>query len=106
MAKILFFSPMILFFGFFLLLVIGFFTLVFKLINKAKNSSWAGVVTDKKHNQKRDMDSNRIENFYYLVVKTDEGREMKVGLSPQMFDNFAVGDKIQKPKGKLYPEKV
>lgn len=106
MTKFIFFLPLILFFGFFLLLVIGFFLLIFKLINKQRKDAWIGTVMDKKHNQARDFDTDRLEDYYHLVVKTDDGRELKVGLSPQMFEAYTIGDRIQKPKGKLLPEKV
>ena len=105
--KILFFLPMILFFGVFLILIIGFLLLVAKLLIGAKNSSWTGTVVDKVHNTKRDFeDSHKIEHFYVLVVKTDQGKQMKLGISRELFDQFSVGDKIKKVKGSLLPEKV
>ena len=106
MEKIIIFLPIILFFGFFGLLIFGFLAFIFKLIMKSKNSSWTGEVMDKVHNQKRDYDSHRMEDFYYLVVMTDEGKEMKIGLSGPMWEQFNKGDKIKKPKGKLFPEKI
>lgn len=107
MGKIIVFLPIIIFFGFFGLLIVGFFTLVFKLIFKSKASYWKGEIIDKKHNQVRDRENpKKFNHFYYLVVKTDEGKEIKVGLSQMMFDKFKVGEKIEKPKGKLFPEKI
>jgi hypothetical protein len=106
MEKTVIFLPIILFFGFFALLIVGFLILVFKLVMKSKNSSWTGEVKDKVHNQREDYDSHRMEHFYSLVVMTGEGKEMKVGLSQQMWDGFNIGDKIKKDKGKLFPEKV
>ena len=79
--------------------------LVFKLILKSKSSYWKGEVIDKVHNTKRE-EHNKIEHFYYLVVKTDERDDMKVGLSAEMYNSFQVGDIIEKPKGKLLPQKV
>lgn len=106
MEKIVFFLPIILFFVVFALLAGGFLLLVFKLIMKSKNSFWTGEVTDKVHNQKEDYESHRMEHFYYLVVMTDQGKEMKVGLSEQLWNGFNIGDKIKKDKGKLFPEKI
>lgn len=101
------FLPMIIFMAFFAFLILGFAVIVIRIISKSKNSSWTGSVIDKKHNEVRDSDNpNKMNNFYYLVVRTDAGREMKVGLSAQMWNKLAVGDKISKPKGKLYPEKI
>lgn len=86
---------------------VGFLLLIFKLVMKSKNSSWTGEVIDKVHNEKRDFDNpHKMEHFYYLVVKREQGRDMKVGLSEQMWGGFEIGDKIKKDKGKLYPEKI
>jgi len=107
MGKLFVFLPIILFFGFFALLIFGFLGFVFKLVKKSKDSAWKGVVIDKKHNQVRDDEyRNKFNHFYYLVVKTDQGKEMKVGLSQQFYDKFKVGDKLEKPKGKLFPQKI
>lgn len=46
-----------------------------------------------------------MEYFYVLVVQTKE-RKMNVGVARQLYDEFKVGDKIKKPKGKLLPEKA
>jgi len=107
MEKIVVFGPIILFFGFFALLVIGFFVLIGKLISKSKNESWKGEVVDKKHNQVRDDEyKNKMNDFYFLVVKMENGNQRNIGLSREMWDKFKVGDKLQKPKGKLFPEKI
>jgi lipopolysaccharide export LptBFGC system permease protein LptF len=98
---------MILFMLVFAGLVVAFIGFVIKLALKQKNSFWKGEVIDKKHNQVRDnKNPHKMNNFYYLVVKTEEGREMKVGMSVQMFDKFAVGDKLIKPKGEVFPKKL
>lgn len=76
------------------------------MIMKSKKSSWSGEVIDKKHNTTTDMDDNTTES-YYLVVKMDDGsRNRNVGLSPQLWGNYKVGDKIKKLSGKLLPEKA
>jgi len=107
MEKMIIFLPIILFFGFFGFLIFGFLFIVMKLVLKSKNSSWKGEVIDKKHKEIRDSDDhNKMNHFYYLVVKTEEGKEMKVGLSHELWDKFVIGDKLEKPKGKLFPEKM
>lgn len=96
----------ILFVLFVLLVIVLPLSLIFKLVMKSKKSSWSGVVIDKKHNTTTDMDDKTIES-YYLVVKMDDGsRDRNVGLSPQIWSKFEIGDKIYKPSGKLLPEKV
>jgi len=107
MEKAVVFGPMILFFGVFLILIIAFLGFIVKLVMKSKNEDWTGEVIDKKHNEVRDYeDSHKINHFYFLVVKMTEGRDRKIGLSREMWDKFEIGDKLHKPKGKLFPEKV
>jgi len=91
---------------FVLLVIVLPLSLIFKMVMKSKKSSWTGVVIDKKHNTTTDMDDKTIES-YYLVVKMDDGsRDKNIGLSPQIWGGFEIGDKISKPAGKLLPIKV
>jgi hypothetical protein len=107
MEKAVVFGPMIIFFGFFLLLIIAFLGFIVRLISKSKNEDWRGVVIDKKHNAVSDYDNpHKTNHFYYLVVKTEDGRERKLGLSQVLWDQFQVGDHLHKPKGKLFPDKI
>jgi hypothetical protein len=93
------------FFIFFLLIVVLPISLIIKLVLKSKKSSWSGMVIDKKHNTTTDMDDKTVES-YYLVVKMDDGsRDRNIGLSPQLWETFEVGDKIHKDAGKLLPVK-
>lgn len=99
--------PLILFFGFFGILIVGFLALVIYLIVRSKNASWKGTVIDKIHNTKRDDEyRNKIEHFYVLVVKTDEGKDMKLGIAKEVYDRFEIGDTIKKDKGSLLPTKI
>ena len=91
---------------FVLLVIVLPLSLIFKMVMKSKKSSWTGEVIDKKHNTTTDIDDNTTES-YYLVVKMDDGsRNRNVGLSPQLWGTFEIGDKISKPAGKLLPEKI
>jgi hypothetical protein len=105
MEKAAVFGPLVLFFGFFLLLIILFIGFIVKLVLKSKNEEWSGEVIDKKMNTVDDEDTGS-HDYYYLVVKMDTGKERKVGLSRQLWENFQTGDKVHKPKGKLFPDKV
>jgi len=90
----------------FLLPIILVIIFIIWLINKSKNEGWSGVVIDKMHKTRRDIDSpHKEEHFYTLVVKTKE-RDRKVAVSPENYALFQVGDKIEKPKGSLFPKKV
>ena len=106
MEKAVVFGPMVLFFGFFLLLIILFIGFIVKIISKSKNEDWYGQVIDKKVNTYEDDDTGIERDSYFLVVKIDGSRNRNVGLSREKWDSFSVGDKIHKPKGKLYPEKI
>jgi len=106
MEKAVVFGPIIIFFGFFALLVVGFFALIIKLIKKSKNEDWTGTIIDKKHNRFEDMDDNSTHDNYFLVVKMDTGKERNIGLSREMWGGFKIGDKLHKPKGKLFPTKI
>jgi len=107
MAKLFFFMPMILFFGVFALLVIGFFGIIAKLINKTKADVWAGTLREKKHNTK-DVDDDgfhKTEHFYILYFDTDKG-ERRLGVAKQVYDSWEISDKAKKEKGKIWPAKI
>ena len=91
---------------FVLLVIVLPLSLIFKMVMKSKKSSWSGVVIDKKHNTTTDMDDNTTESYYLVVKMNDGSRDRNVGLSPQIWSKFEVGDKIYKPAGKLLPEKT
>jgi len=96
----------IFFFIIFGIITIPFLILVLKLTSNAKKSSWAGEVLEKGHNTKEDDDSKRIEHFYFLKVKMEDGTIRNIGLSKEMCDKFKVGDKIKKDSGELFPKKA
>lgn len=106
MEKAVVFGPLVIFFIFFGLLIIGFLAFIIKLVSKSKNEEWSGVIIDKKHNEVEDDDSGITHDYYYLVVKMDTGKERKIGLAGTVWNSFKVGDKIKKPKGKLFPQKI
>jgi hypothetical protein len=106
MEKAVVFGPLVLFFGFFLLLIILFIGFIVKLVLKSKNEDWSGEVIDKKVNEVEDFDTGSKSDHYFLVVKMDTGKTRNIGLSRQLWENFQTGDKLHKPKGKLFPDKV
>lgn len=107
MEKTLFFLPMIIFFGVFLLLILGFFRLVFKLVKKSKDMAWKGEVIDKMHKQKEDIDSDKIQDFYTIVFKTEDGKQLKIAVTAQDYQTkWNIGDKAEKKKGELWPKKI
>ena len=106
MEKTAVFGPIIIFFVLFGIMIIAFLRFIFKLISKSKNEEWSGEVIDKKINEIEDFDTGDKSDHYYLVVKRNTGQNRNISLSKGKWDSFSVGDKINKPKGKLYPEKI
>jgi hypothetical protein len=104
--KAIIFIPMIIFFVFFASLVIGFLLVVLKLVTAGKKMAWKGTLIDKMHKTKDEYDSNRVNHFYTLVFKTEEGKEIKVGTSKEVFDTYNIGDSAEKKSGSMWPEKL
>lgn len=105
--KLVVFGPMLIFFLFFGALVIGFLFVVFKMILRGRKSAWKGVLIDKLYDERRDFDHlKKINQFYTLVFKTDEGKEIKIGTSKTIYDSYKIGDKAEKKSGELWPKKV
>lgn len=106
MGRAIVFLPLMIIFGPLIILIAGFIFVVLKLISRSKASFWRGELIDKKHLQRREMDSKRINDFYTLIFKTDEGKQIKVGVSREVFNQYQIGDRAEKPKGKLFPKKL
>lgn len=104
--KTFIFGPIIIFFAFFLLLIIGFLALVLKLVFKGKKDAWVGVVVDKIHNTYRDFDSDDEKDLYTLVFNTTTGRQVKYGTTKLIYDDYSVGDKAEKISGKFHIQKL
>lgn len=90
----------------FSILVVGFLLLVGKLIKKQRDIYWIGEIIDKKITQTEDFDTHRKEMNHMILVRTDAGKEVKAGLSRQMYENLSIGDRVEKKVGQLYPVKV
>jgi hypothetical protein len=109
MGKTIVFLPIIIFFGFFGLLVVGFFALIAKLFFKAKAQSWEGVVLDKGHHIKEEKDEDGFKkqhNFYSLKVQLDNGEIHNIPVTADFYQKIKVGDRLKKEKGALWPKKV
>ncbi|OGG34915.1 hypothetical protein A2363_01695 [Candidatus Gottesmanbacteria bacterium RIFOXYB1_FULL_47_11] len=79
-----------------------------KIFMKGKAEGWKGKVIDKSHNSKRGSfeDSKKIEHFYSLKVKMEDGKERNIAVSSQFYGECSVGDIIEKPKGAIFPKKA
>ena len=99
------FGPIVLFFGFFGLLVVLFLRLIIRLLLKGRKSSWSGELVDKLHQVIED-DNDMEMDYYALVFKTTEGKEVKVGTTKTIWDTYKIGDKAIKKSGTFKPEKI
>lgn len=106
MEKYVVFGPIIIFFGFFGLLILGFFLLVGKLVLKAKNDAWVGEVIDKSHVVKDKEDSKLKEHLYSYRVRLENGEEHGIAAAKEFYDQLKIGDKLKKDKGSLWPKKI
>jgi hypothetical protein len=106
--KIIIFGPIIIFFLIFGALVIGFLTVVIKMIFKGRQSAWKGEVVDKLFNERRGSfeDHRKISQFYTVVFKTDAGSTLKLAVTRQMYDDLKIGDRVEKKSGTMWPQKI
>ncbi|MBN2016025.1 hypothetical protein JW766_04295 [Candidatus Dojkabacteria bacterium] len=87
------------------IIVAPFTVLVLYLLNKGRKSSWNGKIVDKLHKVGTD-DDGRDVHYYTLVVKTEEDKTLKIGVSYEEYNQFKVGDKLEKKSGQFKPQKV
>jgi hypothetical protein len=106
MEKYVVFGPIIIFFGFFFLLILGFFALVGKLFLQGKNQAWKGEVIDKNYVEKHDDDSRRVSHLYSLKVQLENGEIHDIPAKPDFYNQIKVGDNLEKKKGSLWPVKI
>jgi len=106
MEKWIVFGPMIIFFVFFGLLVLGFLLLLGKLFFQGKAQTWVGEVIDKGHNVKDKYDGPGEEHFYHLKVQLENGEIHNIPATVQFYNEIKVGDKLKKEKGALWPKKI
>jgi len=87
------------------IIVAAFFIL--RIFLKGKAEGWKGEVLDKSHNTKRDDEhKNKINHFYSLRVRMENGSERNIAVNSEFYQACAVGDIIEKPKGAIFPKKV
>lgn len=106
MEKTVVFLPLIIFGGFFALMVVGFFFLVLKLVKKGKDSEWKGKLVEKKYVEGEDFDSGDKKDYYTLIFETGEGKRIKVGTDRGTYDEYKVDDQAEKVKGEFRPRKL
>lgn len=103
MEKYIVFGPIILFFGFFLFLILGFIGLITKLFFKGKNQAWKGVVIEKVAFDKKDDDSKRVSRLLSLKVQLENGEIHSIPATTEFYNRVKEGDMIEKKMGALWP---
>lgn len=106
MEKYIVFGPIIIFFGIFFLLILGFFGLIAKLFIKGKNDSWKAEVIEKMVNIQKDDDSKRTSRLLSLRIQLENGEIHNIPAQVDFFNSVKVGDRLEKKKGELWPKKI
>lgn len=65
-------------------------------------AAFAGVVTDRRVEEVALTTGLRQDRW--LVIRTEGGDVLRVPVSPEVYDRFAVGDRIVKRTGERWPE--
>ncbi len=73
---------------------------------RQKKSSWTGELVDKKYKQADSDDDSYTPEKHILVFKTDSGKKVKVTVSKDTYNAYALGDKASKKSGDYYPVKI
>lgn len=91
----------------FIVVVIVIIVMLVKLSHKkTRGKYWIGKVADKKISKSNDEDGNTTTIYRLIVVTDDADKPKKVTVSGTLFNEFNVGDKIEKKLGELHPTKV
>lgn len=96
----------VIFYIFLFLVVVLPISLIVLLVLKGKKQSWTGEIINKKVNEKRDFDTDRLETHYIVTIKKDNDKQINLEVDPSRYNLWSIGDKLEKTKGKLWPEKV
>lgn len=104
MEKYIVFGPIIVFFGIFFLLILGFIGFIGKLFIKGKNQAWKGEVIEKVVFEKEDDDTHKKSRLLSLKVKLENGEMHSIPARVDFYNTVKVGDMLEKKKGALWPE--
>lgn len=77
-----------------------------KSVQTRKADVWKGKLVDKKTFEDSDDDSSITDNHYYLYIKTDEGKDVKYSVNASAYEQFNVGDRLEKKEGEILPRKI
>lgn len=91
----------------FIAVVIVIIVVLVKLSHKrTRGKYWVGKVTDKRMSKSTDEDGETTVTHWLLVKMDGTDKPKKFSVSGTLFNEFSVGDKIEKKLGELNPTKV
>lgn len=91
----------------FIAVVIVIIIVLVKLSNKrTRGKYWVGKVTDKRISKSTDEEGETTTTHWLLVTMDGESKPKKFSVNIALFNEFNVGDKIEKKLGELNPSKV
>ena len=73
---------------------------------RTRGKYWVGKVTDKRISKSTDEDGDTTTTHWLLITMDGENKPKKFSVSGAVFNEFNVGDKIEKKLGELNPSKV
>lgn len=68
-----------------------------------RSETYRGVVVKKYSVRKWTLKGRRVKNLYFLEVKTEDGRIIKVDIPFSLYSKIKVGDRVIKVKGENNP---
>lgn len=90
-----------------LVVIVVVIVLLVKLGNKrTRGKYWIGKVTDKRISKSTDEDGEITTTHWLLVTMDGADKPKKFSVSGTLFNEFKVGDRIEKKLGELNPTKV
>ncbi len=87
-----------------ILTLVLFGVLAFIAITSLRNDAWEGNLADKIEETYSGKDYE--QKHYMLYVKATDGTKKRVMVRKRMYNQFNIGDRLVKVKGKAYPQKA
>ncbi|MBU1120044.1 hypothetical protein KKA50_02525 [Patescibacteria group bacterium] len=94
---------LIFFLGFCILIILPFTVLIISLIVRGRKRQWKGTVMNKLG---KTSNSNKTDEDFLIIVETDNGKEIKITVDKSRYDNWKVGDRLEKVKEENWPQKI
>lgn len=89
-----------------ILFVIGVTALLTFISFRGIRSYWKGTLINKKEEYEPGDEDSAGETVYALYFKTDEGKTKRIVVSQKNYNEFNIGDRVEKRKGEYFPRKL